>query len=269
MESGASLQYPRLTPRESIILDLVWESHGYYVDRRFRYCQTLINWAIEASNYSLDRKRIQVNSLCCSQQALILQRYLKNRRRAIHSGLDEEKMLKTVEDCEAEYNARLKQSLGINIPPESKVSSEIQAPRKVIPLHLRSLTRRLEDLERDSIYGVQLLRYHASMKSGGNTFRSDDADNRVSLGDFNIHSCPNCRRNFRRKDNRDRHMRQCTRISGRIQIQTGQRKGRYNSCLIEINNRWVCLGCTRNFSTRGSVFRHLNTGSCSHPPNLG
>lgn len=51
-----------LSAYELTIIDSLWDHHGYFVDRTFRYCQALIAWAIEMSKSTLDRPRIRVES---------------------------------------------------------------------------------------------------------------------------------------------------------------------------------------------------------------
>ena len=49
-----------LTTPESVILNVMWINHGYFVDKTYSYCQALIAWAIEESNFMLNRERIRV-----------------------------------------------------------------------------------------------------------------------------------------------------------------------------------------------------------------
>lgn len=47
--------------KECCILDELWKNHGYYVHRRYKYCQNLMDWAIEESENTLNKNRIQVS----------------------------------------------------------------------------------------------------------------------------------------------------------------------------------------------------------------
>jgi len=49
-----------LTEFECKILNLLWSNHCYFVDKTYTYCQPLIEWAIKASNSTLNRERIKV-----------------------------------------------------------------------------------------------------------------------------------------------------------------------------------------------------------------
>jgi len=50
-----------LSNLESAILNAVWINHGYFVDKTYSYRQALIiAWAIEESEFTLNRDRIKV-----------------------------------------------------------------------------------------------------------------------------------------------------------------------------------------------------------------
>ena len=57
--SGTSKMAP-LSTHETTILNLLWNNHGYFVDKTYSYCQALIAWAIEESKFTLNREKIRV-----------------------------------------------------------------------------------------------------------------------------------------------------------------------------------------------------------------
>ena len=46
-----------LTDHESAILDMLWNGHVYFIQRRYSYCQALIGWAIRESGNTLNGKQ--------------------------------------------------------------------------------------------------------------------------------------------------------------------------------------------------------------------
>ena len=114
-----------LTALETSILDQVWNCHVYFVHKRFKYSQPVLDWAIKESGNTLDRDRIKVTivSLELMRRG---QRYLRNRRRYNSSLLKAEFMRRNAEDCESKFTSAFQPKVPseLNTLPSRKLPAE-------------------------------------------------------------------------------------------------------------------------------------------------